>query len=194
MNIALKEWSVVVVAMRQGLHHLLLRKGGIADKAQEFRMEHSRFLLFPTYEHENPSMIQPAYKTLFQNKPDLQPAELTIAGWAEALQCFTVHDAETLNRLSEFHIWSEEYIQMRIDYKPEKPLHLILVRTHIFNKPIKIANLPRYRGCRSWVPLDTKANPDASKPAVPEDQYHVLLKKIIDQIKAPCNKTPHSVV
>lgn len=38
-RIALKEWAVVVKALRQGRQIFLLRKGGIAEQCGEFRVD-----------------------------------------------------------------------------------------------------------------------------------------------------------
>ena len=97
MIIALKEWAVVVAAMKQGLHSVLLRKGGLADKGQEFRMEHSKFLLFPTYEHQSDVMIAGPHKDLYrQAAVTSSPEELSIECWAEVVDSRVVKDLSAL--------------------------------------------------------------------------------------------------
>ena len=46
---ALKEWAVVCRALEEGRQIVLLRKGGILEYRQSFKVKHDRFLLFPTY-------------------------------------------------------------------------------------------------------------------------------------------------
>ena len=56
---ALKEWACVVRALGEGKQILLLRKGGIAEKGGEFRMEEPDFFLFPTFEHQDKTKLKP---------------------------------------------------------------------------------------------------------------------------------------
>jgi hypothetical protein len=53
LSIALKEWATLCRALETGRQIILLRKGGIYESAGEFEVEHRRFLLFPTYLHQN---------------------------------------------------------------------------------------------------------------------------------------------
>ena len=52
LSIAFKEWAVICRALAEGRQSLILRKGGIAEAGGQFRPEHDRFLLYPTYFHE----------------------------------------------------------------------------------------------------------------------------------------------
>src|SRR3712207_7295760 len=58
---ALKEWAVVCRALEEGRQVLLLRKGGILEYRQGFKVKHDRFLLFPTYEHQSKDHLQADY-------------------------------------------------------------------------------------------------------------------------------------
>ncbi len=156
MNIALKEWAVVVSAMKQGSHQILLRKGGLADKGQEFSMEHNRFLLFPTYEHQQADMIADEHQKLFRETLNQKPSpeQLIIDSWAEFKESFVVKNLQDLLSISDRHIWSQKYLRMRLDYKPEKPLYVIRLKVNALNTVCTLVNLKRYGGCRSWVQLD----------------------------------------
>ena len=84
---ALKEWAVVCRALEEGRQVLLLRKGGILEYRQGFKVEHNRFMLFPTYEHQSKDHLQADYaETLDQVIKD-QPATGTnrITSYAEAI-------------------------------------------------------------------------------------------------------------
>src|ERR1700722_10947138 len=52
MRTAFKEWAIVVDALGRGEQIVILRKGGKSEGAGSFKMEHSRFLLFPTLFHQ----------------------------------------------------------------------------------------------------------------------------------------------
>ena len=59
MPIAFKEWAVICQALGEGRQALILRKGGIAEEGGAFRVEHTRFWLFPTYVHQQSTGIKP---------------------------------------------------------------------------------------------------------------------------------------
>ncbi|HIK51789.1 MAG TPA: DUF1802 family protein, partial [Oscillatoriales cyanobacterium M59_W2019_021] len=69
---ALKEWAVAVAALTAGKTILLLRKGGIRERQGRFEVEFDRVLLYPTYEHPKPHLLQPEYA------PQVTPVE---SGW-----------------------------------------------------------------------------------------------------------------
>src|SRR6516164_5695765 len=53
LQIAFKEWAVICKALAEGKQAIILRKGGIAEVGGQFKPEHSRFWLYPTYLHEH---------------------------------------------------------------------------------------------------------------------------------------------
>ncbi|HZE05054.1 MAG TPA: DUF1802 family protein, partial [Solirubrobacteraceae bacterium] len=52
MPIAFKEWAVTVRALAEGEQLLTLRKGGIREPEKHFKLEHERFFLYPTFDHQ----------------------------------------------------------------------------------------------------------------------------------------------
>ena len=71
---ALKEWAVVCRALEEGRQVLLLRKGGILEYRQGFKVKHDRFLLFPTYEHQSKDHLQADYSNKLDEVLKDQPA------------------------------------------------------------------------------------------------------------------------
>ena len=59
-RMALKEWAVVVRAVREGRQILLLRKGGLADENGVFQLKEREFFLYPTYEHQKAALLKPS--------------------------------------------------------------------------------------------------------------------------------------
>ena len=180
MKVALKEWAVIVKAIKLGCHHLLLRKGGLADKKQEFNLEQDKFFLFPTYEHQEIQFIQSKVHALYNQalKNYISEDELLIECWAEVKGVFKVSDLKILKQLEPYHIWSEEYLKMRLNYKPEKNLFLLLLRTYQLKNPQRIKNLTRYSGCRSWIQLEDEISLDPSTPILSENDFKILNKNI----------------
>lgn len=59
LQVALKEWATVCHALESGRQMVLLRKGGVSDAGGTFEVKHPQFLLFPTYLHQNLTMLKP---------------------------------------------------------------------------------------------------------------------------------------
>lgn len=153
MNVALKEWAVVIEALAQGKQNFLLRKGGIAEGKRGFELKHRRFLFFPTWEHQQQDWIRPEYQDLFLS---LRPASPEVVAIARGAQVEDVRPAPAdIAQLlgSKEHIWAEPYLRMRYEYRPDLPLYLVQVSVFTLPAPVSIPNDRRYKGCRSWVDL-----------------------------------------
>ena len=53
-----------------------------------------------------------------------------ITSLAEILDEKDILSKEIVNRLSSFHVWSDEYIDERINWMPEKPIKAAFLRTY----------------------------------------------------------------
>src|SRR5881296_3308252 len=62
MPIALKEWAVTVRALAEGEQLLTLRKGGIRETNRHFRLEHDRFFLYPTFDHQRNDLVRASHR------------------------------------------------------------------------------------------------------------------------------------
>ena len=58
MPIAFKEWAVTVRALAEGEQLLTLRKGGIREPDKHFNVEHERFFLYPTFDHQRADLVR----------------------------------------------------------------------------------------------------------------------------------------
>src|SRR5262245_56106998 len=58
-NIAFKEWAAVCEALAAGRQTIILRKGGIHEGREGFRVEHDRFWLYPTRFHQAADALTP---------------------------------------------------------------------------------------------------------------------------------------
>src|SRR5881227_4107095 len=61
MPIALKEWAVTVRALAEGEQLLTLRKGGIREENRHFEIEHDRFFLYPTFDHQAGGLVRDSH-------------------------------------------------------------------------------------------------------------------------------------
>jgi hypothetical protein len=153
LDVALKEWAAVCDALASGRQMVLLRKGGIHELAGEFEIEHRQFLLFPTYLHQNLQMLKPEAHGSFKALSS-EPEQITISAAGEITNIIRVGSRAEIDAIEADHIWTPPLIDMRFNYKPEKPLYLLIVRAYRLPKSVTIQNTPIYAGCKSWVPLD----------------------------------------
>jgi hypothetical protein len=169
---ALKEWAIVCKAAEDGNQVLLFRKGGIMEYRNGFELKHKNFFLFPTFEHQSMESIREEYKKEFENltkqheQKDLNstvpndsqifPDTTTINSFVEISYFNEINDINKLEKLEKFHIWNLDYVKMRFNYNPKKPLFLVLLRTYKLKDAIKIHNKPEWSGCKSWIQIDLK--------------------------------------
>ena len=156
----LKEWATVVRALEHGKQTVILRKGGILETASGFKIESKKFLLFPTWEHQEAKHVKSEYHDFLNQTLNQKPKEgyNTITSIAEVLDEKDISaDEIMIDNLSSFHIWSDEYIKERINWMPEKPLKAIFLRTYKIPQ-IDIALQPDFEGCKSWIELNSNQN------------------------------------
>ena len=58
MPVAFKEWAITVRALAEGEQLLTLRKGGIREENKHFEIEHDRFFLYPTFDHQRNDCVR----------------------------------------------------------------------------------------------------------------------------------------
>jgi hypothetical protein len=191
LQVALKEWASVCDALSRGRQMILLRKGGIYESAGEFEIEHRRFLLFPTYLHQNPAMLKTderAGMTKLSSEP--QKIEISLAG--EITDIIPMTSRATMNALDNEHIWTSPLIDMRFNYRPENPLYLLLVRAYRLGHPMTIDNTPAYAGCKSWVPLENPIDTINATPAIDDAEFARRRQNILQQVAAGSNSPSSS--
>jgi len=151
--LSLKEWAVAVKALGEGHQIITIRKGGLYEETREFRLENNQFYLYPTYEHQKQEMVKPQYHDLLQATlagwtPDKQTAE--IACFAEVTDDVELLDEEKLRALSPYHIWTDNFADVRLHWKKQKPLHILFARVYRLTQPAEILIDEAYKGCKSW--------------------------------------------
>lgn len=170
---ALKEWAVAIEALRDGEAVVTVRKGGIREEAREFRMEHRLFALFPTYDHQNQQQLQPRFAEQLPRvvAAAAPPDTLRISAWAEVTDVLEVSEEEQVRALERFYVFSRAYAIERLQWRPKKPLHALLLRVYRLADPVDLPMLPAYGGCKSWIDLAEPIPLDRSRPAL-DDQAH----------------------
>ena len=184
-RIALKEWAIVVDAVTQGRHLLLLRKGGLADPGEGFTLQHREFFLYPTWEHERPEHVRPEFqerlRTLAQSAGG-SPKEILLQFYAGVAFQKEIRDPTALTTLEKFHIWSAEFLQQRARYKPELPTQLLVIRAYRLPRPVAHPVRPEYAGCKSWVPLGEELPVEGPEPVVENRRFRAALEEITSAV------------
>lgn len=148
--IAFKEWAGVCAALASGRQSVIVRKGGIAEGPGGFLPEHPAFWLYPTFVHEAEQGLKSGLSL-----PRLAD-ELTIA--IDTLivveSVSRVDDMETLDGLTNLHVWTGETIRKRFNYR--KPgLWVLGVRAYRRPESWIVSVTPAQLGCKSWVTLES---------------------------------------
>jgi hypothetical protein len=184
LNVALKEWDIVCRALESGRQMILLRKGGIYEAAGEFELEHPRFLLFPTFLHQNLAMLKPAEQAGFR-AVSAEPSEIRLSCAAEVTDIIPLTSRPAMNALDDQHVWTKPLIDMRFNYKPQNPLYLLLLRVYRLNEPRTIANTPTYAGCKSWVPLEEPLATAGAIASLDDAAFQNRRRDILDRLSNP---------
>ena len=165
MPIAFKEWAVTVRALAEGEQLVTLRKGGIREPGKHFRLDHDRFFLYPTFDHQRP-----------RPRPRVPPARsseraLEEGVWADGeppahalarrrdrparprahprlgrgRRAWTVTDRRAVDALSPYYVWTPDYAEKRLAWKRRHPLHVVLLRTYRIPRPVTVKVQRRLR-------------------------------------------------
>ena len=172
--IALKEWAIICKALEDGKQMLLLRKGGIMEYRKGFEVKHNEFLLYPTFEHQSIESIKAEYKEkikeiseehnisynnrkkIDKNDNNFNTASNNIIKLlAKVEDVIEISDKFTISELRDYHIWSDEYVTMRMNYNPSKPMNVLLLRIYKIRKPLIVDINDKWAGCKSWIDIET---------------------------------------
>ena len=190
-SLALKEWAVAVKAMAQGKQILTLRKGGIHRDDKEFRVVHPEFLLYPTYEHQNPEQLKSEYHQDLEQtlEEDDIPGLVTLGYWCQVTDKFEIRDEETLDTVSAYHVWTADYAQKRLHWRPKQPLTVALLRVYKLQQPQALPILDEYAGCKSWVELGQDVPLGYMRPLLSDPAY----SERADVVRHALDTTPSTV-
>jgi len=199
MPIAFKEWAVTVRALAEGEQLITLRKGGVREADRRFRVEHDRFFLYPTFDHQCTNLVreshvpelsraleegvwaegEPPASALNDSAPHpfSQPDRVRIRAWAELAGHFTITDPRCVDALSPFYVWRTDYAEKRLEWKRRHPLHVLLLRTYRIPRPVTVRVKDEYGGCRSWLELQRDL-PFEGTPVLSDDEFERAAEEI----------------
>ena len=179
---ALKEWAVAVMALERGETALVVRKGGIREKA--FAVPETRFLLLPGYEHQRPELLKPEYRGLMDDIPDLtDDGPLRFSSFAEVCGAYEVSEAEDLDALDRYHMWTPEYAESRFKWRPRKPLTVLVLRAYALPETVELPYRAEYGGCKSWIELAESVLIAGARPALDDATFEEIVRPVLGTLK-----------
>lgn len=180
---ALKEWAVAVEALEAGKTIALLRKGGIREAKGDFQVKYRQVWLYPTYEHQKPELLKPEYATQVTTvESGWHPETIPISICAEITEVITLSARAIITALLPYHIWNEQMISDRLNWKSDRPLFLLLLRVYRLPQPQIISFDKTYRGCKSWIDLVKPISTEKLIPVLDNDTYNRKVSEIINLV------------
>jgi hypothetical protein len=179
---ALKEWAVAVEALERGETALVIRKGGIREKA--FAVANRRFLLLPGYEHQRPELLKPEYRKLLRELPNLtDDGPLRFTSFAEVRGAYEISEPESLETIGPHHMWVPEYAESRFKWRPKKPLTVLVLRTYVLPEPVELPYSEAYEGCKSWIELAEPVPTAGARPALDDEAFDRLVSPALEALR-----------
>lgn len=201
MPVAMHEWAVTVRALAEGEQLLLFRPARDGEDPEDFCLEHESFFLFPTFEFERNDVVREAHvpelrraleegvwpdgdppvRALTQPGGIPQPERVRVRAWAEVAAQYTVREPRAINDLSPFYVWTTDYAQKRLAWRPRQPLHVILLRTYRIPRPVTI----RMRGATPlggpWMEI-ARELPFEGTPVLSDEEFGFVRDEIESKV------------
>jgi hypothetical protein len=173
---AFKEWAVICRALGEGRQALVLRKGGVAEDGGTFRVEQTRFWLYPTYAHQQAGALSLEGQALLsQVEADrTPPGVVRLTHWAEVDGVFHLHNLVAALKLGELHLWTSETVQSRFAYRAPG-LYALPLRVWRAPQAVELPETPHYAGCKSWVELERDLPTEGSTPVLDDGAFRALM-------------------
>ena len=179
---ALKEWAVAVEALEKGASALVVRKGGIREKA--FAVPKTRFLLFKGYEHQKEEQLKPSYHGLLRSIPERRDdGPVLFTSFAEVHAAHEVSETHELDALDPYHIWTHDYAESRLKWRPKKPLTVLVLRTYLLPEPVVLPYKAEYGGCKSFIELERAVPTGGATPALDDAAFESLARPALEVLE-----------
>lgn len=179
---SLKEWAVAVKALERGDTALIVRKGGIREKA--FAVPDTRFLLLPGYEHQREDLVKPEFRGILEDLPERSDTgPLHFTSFAEVVGAYEISEREELDELDEHHMWTPEYAGSRFKWRPKKPLTALVLRTYLLPEEVVLPFRDEYGGCKSWIELAEPVSTEGAYPALSDEDFERVSSPLLARLE-----------
>lgn len=185
-TLSLKEWAVAIKALGEGKQIITVRKGGLYEETREFKLENDTFYLYPTYEHQKPEMVKPEYQAMLDDTlKGWSPEKTTvdIRYFAKITDDVELMDEAKLRALAPYHIWTDNFADVRLHWKKKQPLHILFARVYELKQPITIEIAEEYKGCKSWHHLLPEIAQGQFSPVLSDEEYEAKRAEIMQLLK-----------
>ncbi len=194
----------------RGSSCVTLRKGGVREPGKHFELEHNRFFLYPTFDHQRNDLVreshhpelrraleegvwadgEPPAWALTADGGIAQPDRVRIRAWAEVAGAWTVTDRRAIEALSPVLRVDHGLRREAPDWKRRHPLHVVLLRTYRIPRPVTVKVRDDFGGCRSFLEI-TRDLPFEGTPVLSDEEFDRVAAEI-SRI-ADANGTPVAV-
>ncbi|MGC4005324.1 MAG: DUF1802 family protein [Pirellulales bacterium] len=154
LAIAFKEWAVVCAALADGTQTIIVRKGGIHEGREGFRVEHERFWLYPTGFHQTAEQLKPGCAALLQAAEAWRPRDgkIPLDLIAQVTAVRELRGEADLAALEPRVIYAPDVLRQRFHYRAPG-LYVLDVSITRRATPHWVVETSAYAGCKSWVEL-----------------------------------------
>jgi hypothetical protein len=180
LSIAFKDWAVICRALAEGRQSLILRKGGIAEDGGRFRPEHDRFLLYPTFFHEqHRTGIKPDLLPLLEAAEADRPptGRLRFTHFAAVSAVSHVTDLDRALALDALHGWTADTVRQRFHYRTPG-LFVLAVRVYRLAGVTEAIERPEYAGCKTWVELGEAVETGGAVPVLGDEAFAEYSRRV----------------
>ena len=203
MPIAFKEWAVTVRALAEGEQLLTLRKGGIREEHKHFELEHDRFFLYPTFDHQRNDVVRDSHQPELRRAleegvwPDgeppphaltrdggiPQPDRVRIRAWAEVAGHFTITDPRAVDALSPYYVWTTDYAReaARLEAPPPAARRAAAHLPHPAARH-RASVRDDFQRLQSWLEI-TRDLPFEGTPVLSDDEFD----RVREEIESICD-------
>lgn len=169
-----KEWEGVCAALGSGRQVLIFRKGGVAEDRGAFVPDRDRFWLYPTRVHEAEQGLREGFGGSLASE---NRNEITIDLFARVERIKRISDWKVLVNLYSEHIWTEETIRKRFDYR-EPGLWCMIVRIYRSDPAWSIAVDAAAAGCKTWVEIPPPTDCVRLNPVIGDAEFSARVERI----------------
>jgi hypothetical protein len=180
---ALKEWAAAVGALARGAVIALVRKGGIRETRAGFVVRHDRFLLYPTYFHENDAGLAPRLLNLAADSVAPAPGLVHVTHVAQVAHVWQTAALAPLRHIEDEHPLAWPAVESRFYYRGTPGVQVVALRVARLPTPVDVPELPRYRGCVSWVELGQDVDVAGAIPVVADAEFSRRMASIAGHLE-----------
>ena len=174
-----------------------LRKGGIREPNKHFEVEHDRFFLYPTFDHQRRDLVreshqpelrraleegvwaegEPPAQALTQDGGIHQPERVRIRAWAEVAGVLD-GDGPSRGRGAVAVLCVDAGLRREAPVLEASPsANVLLLRTYRIPRPVTVKVRDDHGGCRSFLEI-TRDLPFEGTPVLSDEEFERASEEI----------------